>query len=55
MPGNAAGLGLVRGAGYRPVGTVGCLRLGSARLPVRRRLPSAYLGSATRLHVTETF
>jgi GNAT superfamily N-acetyltransferase len=34
--------------GARPVGTVGCLRLGPLRLPLRR-LPEGYLGAASRL------
>ncbi len=47
MPENRAGLGLVEGAGYRPLGTVGCLRLGPARVPVRR-IPAGYLGASMR-------
>ncbi len=48
MPENTAGLRLVVGAGYRPVGTVGCLRLPGVRIPVRRLAPG-YLGTSRRL------
>jgi hypothetical protein len=48
MPGNAQGLGLVRGAGYEPLGTIGSLRLGPVRKPVRRAMPRGYLGPARR-------
>ena len=48
MPENQLGHRLVTMAGYESVGTVGCLRLGPLRMPVRR-LPSGYLGAADRL------
>lgn len=51
MPGNEGGLGLVRGAGYEPIGHVGSLRAGTARLPIRRIEPG-YLGDAHRLAVS---
>ena len=48
MPQSAAGRGLVAGAGYRPVGTIGCLRLPGLRRLVPR-VPPGYLGRARRL------
>jgi GNAT superfamily N-acetyltransferase len=48
MPENRAGRALVGGAGYEPVGTLGCVRVGSLRVPVRR-LPDGYVGRARRL------
>jgi hypothetical protein len=47
-PQNRAGMGLVRGAGYRRIGMVGCLRLAPLRIPLRR-IPPGYLGRASRL------
>jgi Acetyltransferase (GNAT) family len=48
MPENVSGRGLIGTAGYEALGTVGCLRLGPVRLPIRR-LPAGYLGRAHRL------
>lgn len=48
MPENRAGRGLVGGAGYEPVGTLGCVRLGPLRVPVKR-LPGGYVGRSRRL------
>jgi GNAT superfamily N-acetyltransferase len=48
LPENVAGRALVEAAGYRPLGTVGCIRLGPLRRAVRR-LPDGHLGEATRL------
>lgn len=48
MPENTAGLALVEGAGYRAVGSVGCVRLPGVRIPVRR-LPPGYLGRSERI------
>lgn len=47
MPENAAGRKLVGGAGYEPVGTLGCVRLGPLRIPVRRGT-SDYVGRSSR-------
>jgi hypothetical protein len=43
LPENEGGRRLLTGLGGRPVGTVGCLRLGPVRVPLRR-LPDGYLG-----------
>jgi hypothetical protein len=51
-PENPAGLRMVRAAGYRPIGTVGSLRLGPLRIPVRR-IPPGYLGRASRFHPSD--
>ena len=48
MPENQAGRALVSGAGYEPVGTLGCLRVGPLRKPVTR-VPDEYVGRSRRL------
>jgi GNAT superfamily N-acetyltransferase len=48
LPENVAGRRLIGAAGFRTVGTVGCVRLGPLRRAVRR-LPDGHLGPATRL------
>ncbi len=51
MPENEAGIGLIEAAGYRPVGRIGAIRLGPARVPVRRPL-AGHLGRARRFRAT---
>lgn len=47
-PQNRLGMGYVRAArGYRALGTIGCIRLGPVRIPIRRT-PAGLLGSARR-------
>jgi hypothetical protein len=50
LPENGAGRGLVGGAGYVPVGTIGCVRLGSLRLAVGRARPG-YVGRGRRFRI----
>lgn len=50
MPGNVAGRGLVAAVGYRPLGTIACLRLPGLRV-LRQRVPPGYLGPARRLRI----
>lgn len=47
-PGNSAGLAMVQAHGHERVGTLGAIRLGRARIAVRRRMPTGYVGAASR-------
>lgn len=47
LPENEAGVGLIEAAGYQPVGRIGAIRLGPARVGVRR-IPPGHLGRARR-------
>lgn len=49
LPENEAGIGLIKAAGYRPVGLIGAIRLGPLRAGVRR-IPPGHLGRAHRFH-----
>lgn len=45
-PGNAAGEGLGRSLGYRPIGSLAAVRLGDRTLRLVRRVEEGYLGDA---------
>jgi hypothetical protein len=45
---NPPGVALVKGSKFEGLGTVGCVRLGPLRVPVKR-VPPGYLGRASRL------